>query len=298
MHVPYSWSMAGARAAALIALFASPGLAVAGDDECLGCHSGGGDRLELSSGEAVPLSIDAAAYRRSVHGQALSCVDCHADEGEYPHRRASLLQRRRDIVRAATARCGDCHDAAAATYARSVHGERLRTGDGDAPACSDCHGAHTIAPASGQALASPETCGRCHGDAERMKRHGLSPGVVSTYLQDFHGMAATLQRKLGIVAGARRAATCVDCHGAHDVARRGDPASRVSAANRVQTCGRCHPDSNPNFPAAFLGHAPPTWRSAALVIGVQLFYRAMIPFMVAGLLLQIALHVWRMVVRR
>ena len=38
--------------------------------------------------------------------------------------------------------------------------------------------------------------------------------------------------------------------------------------------------------------------SAPLVYGVQLFYDILIPFMVAGLLLQILLHFWRMVVNR
>jgi hypothetical protein len=34
------------------------------------------------------------------------------------------------------------------------------------------------------------------------------------------------------------------------------------------------------------------------VWGVMLFYKLMIPFMVGGLVLQIALHLWRVVVNR
>jgi hypothetical protein len=37
---------------------------------------------------------------------------------------------------------------------------------------------------------------------------------------------------------------------------------------------------------------------APLVWLVQVFYRLMIPFMVGGLVLQIALHLWRVVVNR
>lgn len=300
MSVPAS-HRARARAAVLLALVAAPGLAGAsGDEECLGCHAGSRDRLVLPGGEAISLAVDEDAYRRSVHGGAqIACTDCHADKGEAPHAHAAPLQRRRDVARAATAHCGDCHDATAATYARSVHGKAFLAGNDDAPACSDCHGAHEIAPAASLALASADACGRCHGDPERMARHRLSPRVVSTYLDDFHGMNASLQRKFGVAPGARRAPTCVDCHGAHDVARRDDPASRVAAgANRVQTCGTCHPGANASFTGAWLSHATPTFESAAMVSGVQLFYRFLIPMMVAGLLLQIALHVWRMVVKR
>ncbi len=130
-----------------------------------------------------------------------------------------------------------------------------------------------------------------------MARHGIYAQVVSTYRDDFHGMAATLQRKHGLAPGAKRAATCVDCHGAHNVRGRGEPASRI-APDRARICGGCHPGANESFAAAWLSHAPPSWKSAAIVGGVQLFYRFMIPFMVVGLLLQIALHVYRMVVRR
>jgi hypothetical protein len=292
-------SFAPIRAAALAALLVPQGLAAAsGDAECLGCHGGSAERLTLTSGATLSLSVDGAALQRSVHGGALSCTDCHADERVYPHTHARPLARRRDIVRAATAHCGDCHDAAAAAWARSAHGQAFLAGADDAPTCSDCHGAHAIEQAASQVLASPETCGRCHGDAERMARHGLSPRVVSTYLQDFHGMAATLQRKFGVAPGAHRAATCVDCHGAHEVSRHGDPASRVSGSNLVRTCNQCHPDANASFVTAWTTHSPPSWKSASLVGAVQLFYRLMIPFMVVGLLLQIALHLWRMVVKR
>lgn len=290
---------ARAPACALLVLVATPRPALAsGDEECLGCHDGSAEQLVFPSGEAVSLRVDPAGLRRSVHGGQVACVDCHADERAVPHEHPTALARRRDLVRAVTARCGDCHDGTASTYARSVHGEAFLAGNDDAPACSDCHGAHGIERAAAQVLASPQTCGRCHGDEERMARYGLSPRVVSTYLEDFHGMAATLQRRLGAAAGARRAATCVDCHGAHDVARRGDPSSATARANLVRTCGRCHPDASANFPSAWLAHRKPSWTSASMVSGVQIFYRLIIPFMVAGLLLQIALHVWRMVVKR
>jgi hypothetical protein len=38
------------------------------------------------------------------------------------------------------------------------------------------------------------------------------------------------------------AATCVDCHGTHDVRPKGDPESRTYHLNLPKTCGRCHGD--------------------------------------------------------
>ena len=53
-----------------------------------------------------------------------------------------------------------------------------------------------------------------------------------------------------------------------------------------------------DFPAAWLSHYEPTPQKAPVVWGVMLFYKLMIPFMVGGLVLQIALHLWRVVVNR
>jgi hypothetical protein len=49
-------------------------------------------------------------------------------------------------------------------------------------------------------------------------------------------------------------ATCASCHGAHDVLPASNPASLVSAQNRVATCAKCHPGASANF-ASFDPHA-------------------------------------------
>lgn len=281
---------------AVLALAVAPALPRADADRpCLDCHGEPQDPLVLASGEALPLTVDVRALRASVHGADVGCLDCHAGKDAVPH--ATRPASRREVVRAATEGCAGCHDGPATAYGASVHGRARARGDADAPACSDCHGAHGVERAA-QAAATGDACTACHADAKRMARHGISTQVVSTYRDDFHGMTAALQRRHGLAPGARRAASCIDCHGAHDVAARGDPASRLAAGNRARTCGACHPGASARFTSAWLSHAPPSWRSATVVGGVQLFYRFMIPFMVLGLLLQIALHVYRMVVRR
>jgi predicted CXXCH cytochrome family protein len=195
--------------------------------------------------------------------------------------------------------CRTCHAAEGEIYARSVHGRQVGSNP-DVPVCTDCHRAHdTTDPRDGAlAMRTPEICGRCHTDPKLMTKYGLSTKVVDTYLSDFHGMSATLQHGKRKEPGVRLAAVCTDCHGVHDIQKASDPTSAVMAANLQKTCGKCHPGATASFPKAWLSHYEPTLAKAPLVWGVQLFYRLLIPFMVGGLVLQIALHLWRVVVNR
>ena len=68
--------------------------------------------------------------------------------------------------------------------------------------------------------------------------------------------------------------------------------------NLVQVCRKCHPNATENFPAAWLSHYEPSPDKAPLVYYVKLFYQIFIPFVILGLLLQILLHIWRVVVNR
>ena len=40
----------------------------------------------------------------------------------------------------------------------------------------------------------PEMCGQCHANETLMKKYGLYPGVVNSYLEDFHGVTLNLYR--------------------------------------------------------------------------------------------------------
>jgi hypothetical protein len=111
-------------------------------------------------------------------------------------------------------------------------------------------------------------------------------------------MAASLQHGKKKGPGQRLAAVCTDCHGVHDIQKSDDPKSTVMAANLQRTCGKCHEGASASFPQAWLSHYVPTPQKAPIVWGVMLFYKVMIPFMVGGLVLQIALHLWRVVVNR
>lgn len=250
-------------------------------EQCKGCH--------FSNYEKTLDGVHFAVMSKG-NANAAVCVDCHGSHDVsrpgQPRTRISKM-------------CSGCHAKEAEIYAKSVHGRASETSS-DVPVCTDCHRAHdTVDPKGGAlALRTPEICGRCHTDEKLMSRYGLSTKVVDTYLADFHGMASSLSRDKKKGPGVRLAAVCTDCHGVHDIQRADDPSSPVLASNLQKTCAKCHQGATESFPKAWLSHYEPTPQKAPIVWAVQLFYKLMIPFMVGGLVLQIALHLWRVVVNR
>ena len=179
-------------------------------------------------------------YAESIHGRGLvaglgvapSCVDCHG--GSHGIRKASDPEStvsRKNIP----ATCGKCHLGVDDTYAQSIHGKKLAEGNPSAPSCVGCHSAHQITKAQSVSfkLESDALCGRCHADR------------LARYRETYHGRASAL--------GQQNVAACFDCHGYHDILPSSDPRSRLSQANRVETCRQCHRDAPPNF-AGYLAH--------------------------------------------
>ena len=152
------------------------------------------------------------------------------------------------------ATCAPCHGPQAQEIARSVH---------HALACQQCHGGNEAfdlppeqraryaasAPDStarppfdhgpsftGKAprLKIPNLCGDCHADVERMNPYGLRTDQLAAYWTSGHGKA--LKQR-----GEQRVAVCTDCHGAHDIRRASEPASKTNPMNVPDTCGHCTP---------------------------------------------------------
>jgi predicted CXXCH cytochrome family protein len=321
------------------------------NDTCLTCHADKEMSLALPNGETRSLHVDGEAFLRSVHGQKLSCADCHPEMVEVPHPERTFTSRRQfslvyyeqckrchfstfaktldsahqvplsrgdvtaplcvdchgahDIASPNKPRtkisqtCAKCHEGVSKTYLGSVHGKALATeGNTDVPVCNDCHRSHDVAgPHAGDWRAhTPDLCASCHADEQVMKKYGLSTAVHRSYVSDFHGMTASVRK--GDSRSAPVVARCTDCHGVHDITKVDDPQSPVLKANLVRTCRQCHPDATENFPGAWLSHYEPSWQKTPLVKAVTLAYQILIPFMIGGLVLQILLHLWRVVVNR
>ena len=222
-------------------------------------------------------------------GSAPFCTDCHG---------AHDISRPDSPRTKVSDTCGACHSDIAEVFGKSVHGLALAQGNQDVPVCVDCHKAHDIADpkTTSWRLKTVDACAKCHTNKAIMKKYGLSTDVVQTYLNDFHGMSASLASS----GSAPRVITalCIDCHGMHDITKVKDGNSQVLQANLRKTCAKCHPGAPPNFTGAWLSHYQPSPKRAPLVWAVAVFYKIFIPFLIGGLVLQILLHLWRVMVNR
>ena len=279
-------------------------------------------KMTLPNGETVPVKVDTSAFTASAHGN-VGCTACHAAITSYPHPQptaASLREYRlsqKDTCQTchadayaemslganhaslnlvctdchnphyATATpsmgCDTCHAQAAQTIASSAHS--LAAPD-DTPACTDCHATHRfdVLPTRAESLVA---CSTCHANNGMMQQYGLSGNVVQTYLRDFHGKTATLEsQQEGDLIDA---AICSDCHGAHDV----QPAAALAAAGPETACQKCHPGTDRSFASAWLSHSDPSPNHSPLVFLADWFYRLLIPFIVIGLLIHIAIDLRR-----
>ncbi len=268
--------------------FSSPrDFSIAQSEACRRCHF-----------DKYTKTLESIHYSLLSHGdlRAPVCTDCHGSH--------TVFQARQDKLKSSR-RCGNCHQEIFGTYSKSVHGTALvQENNFDVPICADCHTAHTIQSPHSQDYRDkvPEMCGKCHGDATLMKKYGLYAGVVNSYLQDFHGVTLSFYRSQTDAAAANSSrksiATCVDCHGVHDITKTSGPSTNLVKARLVKRCQKCHPNATEKFPEAWLSHYEPSLKNAPLVFIINLTYKIFIPFMLIGLILQILLHIWRYAVNR
>lgn len=222
------------------------------------------------------------------------CTDCHGGHA-IPH----MVKEKTFIAK----RCQRCHAEVYETYAKSVHGNALfNEQNQDVPICIDCHTAHNIENPFGLDYREkiPEMCGNCHANKVIAKRYGLSTDVTATYLSDFHGVTLKFYKmqKEVLSAPVKPIAVCTDCHGTHDIQSMvGTPAALVKA-NLAKKCRKCHERAPEDFPAAWLSHYEASFIKSPLVFIIKIAFKIFIPIMLAGLVLQILLHVWRYAVNR
>lgn len=199
------------------------------EDMCVACHSM--EALWLSDpphpDDRPQLYVPADRLAEDVHwAEGIRCHDCHGgDPSKYD---PTELHLERDGFRNlfdVRQTCADCHKEHAVGGVHGEVGHDLRTPLG----CMDCHAGnpHHILPVDDarsavHALSQVKTCGGCHEPA------------LETYQESIHGQA--LGRP-----GPLLAATCADCHGAHDVSPAAEESSSLHADNVTHTCGQCHP---------------------------------------------------------
>jgi predicted CXXCH cytochrome family protein len=215
------------------------------------------------------------------------CIDCHGSHDVKPVSETNVPQV-----------CAKCHTAVYTAYKSSVHGSALENeGNTDVPTCANCHGIHVVkGPDDANFRAdSIELCGGCHGDQELMAKYGISTEVFNTYLDDFHGRSVEFSRMSKMNVDK---ATCYDCHGVHNILPPQDEASTVYPANLQRTCQRCHADADVTFPEAWLSHKVPVWTNAPFLYAVNVAYIILIPAILGGMILYIALDAYHRISTR
>ena len=208
-----------------------PAATLKGDpDSCLSCHQ----------------KISKTAYRASAHGRGAgspnaACVDCHGSHVIL----AAILPEAPTNPGRVSKKCGECHDGVQETFERGMHWRGYRKGVPDAPVCTTCHDPHGIEPmgertAAAVTVADTKRCMDCHLESETAANGDSRPdaGFIRAYARSVHGRKGD---------DGRSAATCVDCHGAHDTGHQEDPQSPLGRTRTEQTCGRCHAEPLAEF---------------------------------------------------
>jgi len=285
---------------------------------CVQCHTDVGEyphpAFEAADRRSVTLQLNAVCERchttqfqlahDSVHAQALAegktaaavCTDCHSAHAVQDWVDQETGETLPEARLAIPETCAQCHNAIYQEYQGSVHGAALSDENNpDVPTCIDCHGVHNIEdPTTTQfRLASPQLCGDCHADPQRMTQYGISTDVMSTYVADFHGTTVSIFEKISPDQETNKP-VCYDCHGVHNIKRADDPEKGLQVQeNLLATCQKCHPDAEENFPAAWLSHYIPSPEKYPLVYYVNLFYKFFIPTVLGGMGILVALDASR-----
>ena len=165
---------------------------------------------------ALQLAIILALFTLAPAQKKSSCIECHAKLDD-KRLSAPAVAFDNDIHRARGLSCNDCH--------------------GGDPNADTKEGAKD--PRKGY-LGKPKTqdipayCGKCHSDANLMKRFNPSLRVDQEreYYTSVHGQK--------LKSGETRAATCISCHSVHGIRGVKDPLSSVYPSNVAETCSKCH----------------------------------------------------------
>jgi predicted CXXCH cytochrome family protein len=213
---------------------------LAATDSCLQCHS------NLDGDLQAPAKVFATDIH-SRHG--FRCNDCHGGDPNADDPEAAMSASRGfvgKVPRTAIPKlCARCHSDAnvihkfrpqqrvdqLALYQTSVHGKRLAGGDEAVATCIDCHSVHDIRETKDPQsptypLRLPQTCARCHANAEHMKKYKIGTTQFADYQTSVHWEALSKRNDLS-------APNCATCHGNHG-------ATPPEVGSIADICGTCH----------------------------------------------------------
>lgn len=156
-----------------------------------------------------------ATYNYAKNSDKNSCVECHMNLEKNLSEPVRLWSQ--SVHKEIGVRCNDCHGGNPEIADESAMDERA--GFTGKPSARDI----------------PALCAKCHADVKLMRQFNLRTDQFAEYKTSVHG------RRL-FEKDDTKVATCVSCHGSHDIKRKNDPSSSVYHTNVPETCARCHSD--------------------------------------------------------
>lgn len=210
---------------------------------------------------------------------APNCVDCHSAHGDLSFEDEPLT-----ILN----RCDSCHETEFEDFQEGGHSEATAEieRNSDLPECNTCHPAHGDVEGTGMPLIARVTtlCIDCHSDDSLLVlKYEREGAVVTSYMDDFHGL--TFQHLLKGLEGTdpSEIMTCATCHGPHNVG----PLTEEEVA---AVCAECHEGVDTRFAGAWLGHGEIGPERGVLVWIIRIAYQFLIPMMMVGLLVHIIIQ--------
>lgn len=228
--------------------------------DCVDCHEGVDGDATPHRAKAVAVDCfschDDTAKKHGFHarlqlkprpaGHGTDCATCHGGHDVQPVKSPQFAMAKATL----TEGCGKCHEKARTSFIASAHGKPRAALTAATPTlnCLTCHQDAAIAapePASRveQKLAQAKLCESCHVEKPAVASHALrGTRFVSSFEKSVHGAA--------LQAGKPEAATCVDCHGAHEMNRAIAAGARMNKQRQPETCAKCHKDQASEFGAS------------------------------------------------
>lgn len=184
------------------------------------------------------------ALENPPEGKDTSCVACHGTHESVAVKDASFAFARTAQVKS----CGECHPAATKDYLASAHALRDGRGRRTEPDCLVCHrepiaGKHAQPTPVELKLAQNKLCESCHVEKPEVAgQPAMGAKFVASFEQSVHGAA--------LREGKEKAASCVDCHGAHQMNRAAVAGANVNRTHISETCAKCHQDQASGYEAS------------------------------------------------
>jgi len=198
------------------------------DTDCMRCHS---DPALKASNDGRSLAVRSDDVAHSRHAK-VACSQCHSGVTASRVRACETITQKVD--------CTSCHAEVGQQYQTSMHGQLVAKKDPNGPTCKECHGTHAILGKADRASATfptnvPRLCASCHREGEKAAERykGTQHDIIEHYTESIHGKGL-------MKSGLTVTAMCTNCHTAHGVLPKKDPASSVNPKNIPETCGKCH----------------------------------------------------------